>query len=420
MNRDTNGAQGPLAGCRVLELGSTVAAPFCGRLFADLGAEVVNVERPEGDSLRSLGRHYEGKSLWWASIHRNKETIAINLKSDSGRDVVRRLIPHFDIVIENFKPGTLEKWGLGYEDIAKDHPGLILVRISGFGQSGPYSGRAGYGIIGESLSGIRSITGEPDRPPSRVATPMTDYVAGMYGAFGAAAALHERTRTGRGQVVDVALYEAAFSMMESFIPAFDKLGLVPNRVGSRLHGHVPNSLFPVKEEEWIHIAAGNTSTFRRLAAAMGQPELADDPRFAESPERLENEEELVAVISRWTETWTLGDLYEYLVEKDIPAGPIYTVADVFTDPQFAARDMIVDVPDEEIGSLKLSGIAPKFSRTPGALRWTGQSIGHDTRTVLARDLGLSDAELDALEAERAIASAPAGHASTSPPADGSA
>jgi crotonobetainyl-CoA:carnitine CoA-transferase CaiB-like acyl-CoA transferase len=332
MNRDTNGAQGPLAGCRVLELGSTVAAPYCGRLFADLGAEVVNVERPEGDSLRSLGRHYEGKSLWWASIHRNKETIAINLKSDSGRDVVRRLIPHFDIVIENFKPGTLEKWGLGYEDIARDHPGLILVRISGFGQTGPYSARAGYGIIGESLSGIRSITGEPDRPPSRVATPMTDYVAGMYGAFGAAAALHERTRTGRGQIVDVALYEAAFSMMESFIPAFDKLGLVPNRVGSRLHGHVPNSLFPVKEEEWIHIAAGNTSTFRRLAAAMGQPELADDPRFAESPERLENEEELVAVISRWTETWALGDLYEYLVEKDIPAGPIYTVADVFTDP----------------------------------------------------------------------------------------
>jgi len=408
MDGETNNeALGPLAGCRVLELGSTVAAPFCGRLFADLGAEVVNVERPDGDSLRSLGRHYEGKSLWWASIHRNKKAIAINLKSDSGRDIVRRLVPHFDIVIENFKPGTLEKWGLGYNELSKDHPGLILVRISGFGQTGPYSERAGYGIIGESLSGIRSITGEPDRPPSRVAAPLTDYVAGIYGAFGAAAALHERNRTGRGQVVDVALYEAAFSMMESFVPAFDKLGIVPHRVGSRLHGHVPNSLFPVKNDEWIHIAAGNTSTFQRLAAAMDQPELAGDPRFAESPERLANEEELVRVIGEWTQQWTLGELYEYLVEKDIPAAPIYSVADVFTDPQFAARDMIVDVPDEEVGSLKLSGIAPKFSRTPGTLRWTGQSIGHDTRAVLAGNLGLSDAELDTLEAEGAIASAPA-------------
>ena len=407
MNGDTTDAQGPLAGCRVLELGSTVAAPFCGRLFADLGAEVVNVERPAGDSLRSLGRHYEGKSLWWASIHRNKKAIAINLKSDAGRDIVRRLVPHFDIVIENFKPGTLEKWGLGYEEMAQDHTGVILVRISGFGQTGPYSERAGYGIIGESVSGIRSITGEPDRPPSRVATPLTDYVAGIYGAFGAAAALHDRNRTGRGQVVDVALYEAAFSMMESFVPAFDKLGIVPHRVGSRLHGHVPNSLFPVKNGEWIHIAAGNTSTFQRLAAVMDQPGLAEDPRFAESPQRLENEDELVRVISDWTESWTLGELYEYLVEKDIPAAPIYTVADVFTDPQFAARDMIVDVPDEEAGSLKLSGIAPKFSRTPGTLRWTGQSIGHDTRAVLARNLNLSDAELDALEADGAIASAPA-------------
>lgn len=399
-------ASGPLQGVRVLELGSTVAGPFCGRLFADFGAEVVKVETPSGDPLRTIGRHFEGKSLWWASMHRNKEVIALNLKSEEGRDIVRRLMPRYDVVVENFKPGALEKWGLGYDDIAKDHPELILVRISGYGQSGPYSERAGFGIIGESLSGIRSITGDPDRPPARVATPLTDYVAGMYGAFGALAAMKRRDATGRGQIVDVALYESAFSMMESFIPAYEKLGVVPERIGSRLHGHVPNSLFPAKDGEWIHIAAGNTSTFRRLCAAMGQPDLAQDPRFVEGNDRLANEDALVDIIADWSKDWALDAIYEHLVANDVPAAPIYTVADVFRDPQFKARDMILDVPDEELGSVKLSGVAPKFSESPGAVRWAGRALGHDTRTVLARELGFSAGELDALDAAGAIATRP--------------
>ena len=397
---------GPLQGVRVLELGSTVAGPFCGRLFADFGAEVVKVETPSGDPLRTIGRHFEGKSLWWASMHRNKEVIAINLKSAEGRDIVRRLMPRYDLVIENFKPGSLEKWGLGYEDIARDHPAHILVRISGFGQTGPYSARAGFGIIGESVSGIRSITGDPDRPPARVATPLTDYVAGMYGAFGALAALRRRDATGRGQVVDVALYESAFSMMESFVPAYEKLGVVPERIGSRLHGHVPNSLFPAKDGEWIHIAAGNTSTFRRLCQAMQRPALAEDPRFVEGHDRLANEDALVDIIAAWSRDWGLEELYEHLVAQDVPAAPIYTVADVFRDPQFAARDMILDVPDEEIGSVKLSGVAPKFSESPGVVRWAGRAIGRDTRTVLARELGFGAAELDALDTKGAIATRP--------------
>ena len=403
---DADVASGPLQGVRVLELGSTVAGPFCGRLFADFGAEVVKVETPSGDPLRTIGRHFEGKSLWWASMHRNKETIAINLKSDEGRDIVRRLMPRYDVVVENFKPGALEKWGLGYDVVAKEHPGLILVRISGFGQTGPYSERAGYGVIGESMSGIRSITGDPDKPPARVATPLTDYVAGMHGAFGALAAMRRRDTTGKGQVVDVALYESAFSMMESFVPAFEKLGVVPGRVGSRLHGHVPNSLFPAKDGEWIHIAAGNTSTFRRLAAAMGQPELADDPKFVEGDKRLVNEEELVQIISDWSKGWALDEIYEYLVENDVPAAPIYTVADVFRDPQFAARDMLLDVPHDDIGTVKLGGVAPKFSDSPGVIRWAGRAIGHDTRAVLARELGLSEAELDTLDQDGAIATRP--------------
>jgi len=301
---------GPLRGCRVLELGSTVAGPFSGRLFADFGAQVVKVESPDGDPLRMIGHHFEGKSLWWASMHRNKEVIAINLKSEDGRDIVRRLMPKFDVVIENFKPGSLEKWGLGYDAIAADHPALILVRISGYGQSGPYSKRAGFGVIGESLSGLRSITGDADRPPARVGTPLTDYVAGMYGALGALAAMRERDETGRGQVVDVALYESAFSMMESFIPAYEKLGFVPHRSGGDLPGHVPNSLFPVKDGEWIHIAAGNTSTFRRLAAAMDRPELAEDPRFVDGADRTANTAALLEIIAEWSGNWALDELYE--------------------------------------------------------------------------------------------------------------
>lgn len=396
---------GPLHGCRVLELGSTVAGPFCGRLFADFGADVIKVEAPEGDPLRGIGRHYKGKSLWWASTHRNKRVIVINMKSQEGRDIVRRLMMESDVVVENFRPGQLEKWGLGYEEIHKADPRLIMVRISGFGQTGPYSDRPGFGIIGEALSGLRSITGDPDRPPARVATPLTDYLSGVYAAFGAMVALHHRERTGQGQCVDTALYESAFSLMESFVPAYEKLGEVPMRTGSRLPGHVPNNLFPTGDGSYIHIAAGNDSTFRRLAATMGREDLAADPRFTTGDRRTENHAALDALITAWTAEHALHELNEMLIANAVPAAPIYTVADTFADPQYKARNMLVDIPDDELGSITVAGIVPKLSETPGALRWAGRQRGADTRAVLAERLGLSESELDRLEAADAIASA---------------
>jgi len=399
---------GPLVGCRVLELGSTVAAPFCGRFFADFGAEVIKVETPDGDALRGIGRHYKGKSLWWASLQRNKRVITVNMKTPEGRDLIRRLMGEVDVVIENYRPKAMEGWGLGWEEMSKLYPRLIMVRISGFGQSGPYSDRPGFGIVGEALSGLRSMTGDPDRPPARVALPLTDYATGLYGVCGALMALYERDRTGKGQCVDAALYESAFSLMEAFVPVYDKLGEVALRTGSSLPGHVPNNLFPTGDDQHIHIAAGNDSTFRALAKAMGRPELADDPRFARGADRTANQAALEKIIEDWTRTRGKAELYRLLVDGGVPAAPIYTVADTFADPHYAAREMIAEVPDDEIGSVKLVNVVPKLLRNPGAIRWSGRAAGHDTRSVLADYLGLEPSEIDALEASGAIASVKGG------------
>ncbi|MBT6278146.1 MAG: CoA transferase, partial [Chromatiales bacterium] len=264
---------GPLAGVRVIELGSTVAGPFCARLFADFGADVIKVEQAEGDAVRSMGDHLDGLSLYAASILRGKRLVSINLRSDEGRGLVRRLCEGADIVVENFKPGTLERWGLGFEDLKTANPGLIMVRISGFGQDGPHSDRGGYGVVCEAVSGLREITGEPDRPPPRVTTPLTDYIAGLYAAFGAMMALHERGETGLGQVVDSALYEGSFSFMEPHVPAFAQLGKIAQRAGSKLPGSTPNSLYETFDGKHIVITTASDSVFRRLATAMGAPEL---------------------------------------------------------------------------------------------------------------------------------------------------
>ena len=396
--------EGPLVGCRVLELGSTIAAPFCGRFFADFGAEVIKVETPSGDPLRSIGQQHEGKSLWWASMHRNKRVIAVNMKSEDGLDIVKRMMGMADIVIENYRPKTMERWGLDWETMSRVHPRLIMVRISGFGQTGPYSDRAGFGIVGEALSGLRSLTGDPDRPPARVALPLTDYVTGLYAVSGALMALHHRDRTGQGQVVDAALYESAFSFMESFVPAYDKLGAVPLRTGSALPGHVPNNLFPTGDDQHIHIAAGNDNTFRALAAAMDKPELADDPRFAKGVDRSANQAALEEIIEAWAREWTMDALYQHLLDGGVPAAPIYTIADAFKDPHYADREAIVDVPDDSMESVKLANVVPRLSQTPGTIRWSGHRLGADTRAVLRDYLAMDNATLDRLESEGAIVS----------------
>lgn len=395
--------RGPLSGCRVLELGSTVAGPFCGRLMADFGAEVIKVEPLEGDAVRSMGKRHEGVSLYAASIFRNKDLIAVDLRTEQGRDIVRKLAADSDFLIENFRPGTMEKWGLGHDDLTKENPGLIMVRISGYGQDGPYAKRPGYGVTCEAVSGLRGITGDPDRPPPRVAVSLTDYITGLYGAFGAVMALHERHLTGRGQVVDAALYESAFSFMEPHVPAFAKLGIVAKRAGSKLPNNTPNNLYPTGDDRNIHIAAGADSIFARLAKAMAQPELTTDPRFSNAVQRSKNEDLIDEIVAKWTASQALEDIEAALEAADVPFARIYDMADIFEDPHYGARGMLRELDDPEIGSITLPGIVPRLSATPGSIRWTGHRVGQDTQTVLETKAGLTRDEIDRLQSAGIVA-----------------
>jgi hypothetical protein len=375
-------ATGPLTGFRVLELGSTVAGPFCGRLLADFGAEVIKVEPPEGDPVRTMGKHVNGKSLYAATILRNKQLISLDLRQQAARDVVRRLASRCDVVVENFRPGTLEKWGIGYEQLRQDNPGLVMVRISGFGQTGPYRERPGYGFLGDAVGGMLHINGYPDRPPVRAAVPVTDMVTALYGALGATMALLSRGRTGQGQVVDAALYESAFSLMESHVPAFEKLGHVAMRAGTHLPGSTPNSLYPTADGGFIAMAASSDAVFRRLAQVMGQAELATDPRFATGLARVENEEVLDGIIAEWTGGFELGELAQLLQTQDVPGARVFTMADIFRDPHFAARGTIIHAPDKDLGTVAMPAPAPRLSATPGLVRHAGGVVGEDTVQVL--------------------------------------
>lgn len=397
----------PLAGYRVLEMGSTVAGPFCGRLLADFGAEVIKIETPEGDPVRTMGKRFHGKSLYAASIFRNKSLISIDLRTEEGQRLVADLAAKCDVVVENFRPGGLEKWGLGYADLSARNPGLVMARISGFGQDGPYSQRAGYGVIGEAVSGLRHLTGDPDRPPARVAVSMTDYITGLYAAFGVALALLARTRTGRGQVIDAALYECAFSFMEPWIPAFEKLGHVANRCGSRLPESTPNNLYASGDGEFIHITAMGDAVYRRLVEVMAQPELASDARFATATARSTHHEALDDLIARWTGRHPLAELERQLAAAGVPATRIFTIADIFGDPHYRARGSIAAAPDDELGTVAMANVVPRLSATPGAVRHAGHRIGQDTRQVLRDLLGLPDAQIEALAQRGVIAGAPA-------------
>jgi crotonobetainyl-CoA:carnitine CoA-transferase CaiB-like acyl-CoA transferase len=389
---------GPLSGYRVLALGSTVAGPFCARLLADFGAEVIKIEAAEGDPIRQLGETVDGSSLYGASILRNQRIASFDFRKPEARELLKGLIPKFDIVVENFRPGTLEKWGMGYEDLRRIKPDLVMTRISGYGQTGPYRDRPGYGVIGEAMSGLRHMIGDPDRPPSRVGIPLTDYITGVYAAFGTVMAVLVREKTGAGQFVDATLIESAFSFMEAYVPAYEKTGKIGMRSGARLADSAPNTLFPTRDGGHIHIAALADSVFRRLAAAMGRPELGTDPRFAEQKARSSNESLIEGIIAEWTSAHDLGEIEAILRTGDVPASRIYNMADIFKDPHYKAREMLVPTPDERLGSVTLAGVVPKLSATPGALRWSGHRIGQDTRAFLKDTAGLSDAEIDRLAA----------------------
>lgn len=388
---------GPLAGYRVLELGSTVAGPFCGRLLGDFGAEVIKVEPPEGDPVRAMGMHLDGKSLYSASIFRNKRLIALDLRTKEAQGIVKALAAKVDVLIENFRPGTLEKWGLGPDTLHETNPKLVVVRISGFGQSGPYRDRPGYGFLGDAVGGMLHINGYPDLAPVRAAVPVTDMTTGIYGAFGAVMALLARNQTGRGQVIDAALYESAFSLMESHVAPFDMLGKVAMRAGSRLPGSTPNNLFPTADGHYIAMAAASDSVFKRLATVMRQPELAEDVRFATGLARVKHQDELDSVISQWTRGFELVELEPLLQRSDVPASRIFTMADIFQDEHYAARSAIARVDGGEIEQpVAMPAPVPRLSDTPGQIRFAGGPVGSNTADVLRDILGMTTQEVATL------------------------
>ena len=391
----------PLTGYRVLELGSTVSGPFCGRLLADFGAEVIKVESPDGDPVRAMGEHVDGKSLYAASILRNKRLVALDLRQAEGQRLVRELAAKCDVLIENFRPGTLEKWGLGYEALSAANPGLVMARISGFGQTGPYRDRPGYGFLGDAVGGMLHINGYPDRAPVRAAVPVTDMTTGIYGAFGVVFALLSRGQSGKGQCIDMALYESAFSLMESHVAPYQLLGKIAMRAGSRLPGSTPNNLYAV-DDGYIAMAAASDSVFRRLATVMGQPQLGEDPRFATGLARVRNQDALDEIISAWTRAFSLSDLEALLHANDVPASRIFTMADIFQDPHYSARGAIARVTDDDGIAITMPAPVPRLSDTPGVIRHAGRSIGADTAAVLRELAAIGPDEIAQLHAAGVI------------------
>jgi crotonobetainyl-CoA:carnitine CoA-transferase CaiB-like acyl-CoA transferase len=391
---------GALAGVRVIELGQLIAGPFCGQLLGDMGAEVIKVEPPGvGDAMRDWGR---GIAVWWSVIARNKKSITLDLRQQRGQALLKSLVGKSDILIENFRPGTLEKWGLGYDELSRVNPGLVMVRVSGFGQTGPYAKRAGYGSVGEAMGGIRYIAGDPDRPPVRVGLSIGDSLAATFACLGALAALHHRHTSGVGQVVDSAIYEAVLAMMESTVPEFSEAGLVRERSGAILPKTAPSNVYPTLDGELIVMGANQDSVFRRLCEAMGRPALADDPLYADHVARGEHQRELDELIAEWTGTLDAKPLLELLEEYGVPAGRIYRAPDMLADPHFAARNAIVDVPHPVFTNLKMQNVAPRLSATPGEIRWPGPELGAHNDEVYRGLLGLSDEQMKGLAADGVI------------------
>ena len=385
---------GPLKGIRVVEMGQLIAGPFCGQLLGDMGAEIIKIEPPgKGDPMRDWGRG--DYPLWWEVVSRNKKSVSANLRVAEGQALARKLIATADILIENFRPGTLEKWGMSPAELHAENPGLIIVRVSGYGQTGPYSDRAGFGGIGEAMGGWRNIVGDSDRAPSRMGVSIGDSLAATYGCIGALAALHHRDRTGEGQVVDSALYEAVLQVMESLVPDYSEFGYVRERSGSVLPGIAPSNVYTCKDGDFL-IGANQDTVFGRLCTAMGQPELASDPRYIDHISRGKHQAELDDRINAWTANLTVEAVEARMIEHGIPAGRVYKPADMIADPHFQARDALVDVPHPRWENLKMQGVFPKLSKTPGAVRSIApQTVGQDNDVCLA-EIGYGPAEIEAL------------------------
>lgn len=394
----------PLGDIRVVELGQLLAGPFCGQLLGDFGAEVIKVEDPgKGDPMRQWGREKpHGKSLWWPVVARNKKSVTCDLRTGAGQDLVRRLVERADVLLENFRPGTLERWGMSPERLHEINPRLVITRVTGFGQTGPYAPRAGYGSIGEAMGGIRYVTGDPGLPPSRAGVSLGDSLAATYACIGTLVALHERENSGQGQVVDSAIYESVLAMMESLVPEWQQAGYQRERTGPVLPNVAPSNVYPTEDGDSILIAANQDSVFSRLAAAMGRPELATDERYATHGARGANMGELDDLIGRWTARLPAQELLDLLHAGGVPAGRIYRAADMFDDPHFAAREAIVRVQHPDFGELAMQNVAPKLSASPGAVRTAGPALGAHNQEIYHELLGLTPEELDRLTADGII------------------
>ena len=394
-----------LAGLRVIDAGTMVGGPFAGTLAADYGADVIKIEKPGvGDPIREWSPIKDGVSLWWKVTGRNKRLITLDLSCERGRELFLGLVETADAVIENFRPGTFARWGLSYEELSRVNPRLIVVHVSGYGQTGPYAHRPGYGTIAEAMSGIPSFTGFPDTPPTLSAFPLADTLAATFGLLGLLSAVYERdvVGSGRGQEVDVGLYEPVFRLAESQVIGYDQLGIVKKRRGNRIEEDSPRNAYATADGEWIAISASSDRTFARLAAAIGRPELAGDPRFTDNASRIAHDAELDRIVAGWMEERAAAEIMETLERHDVVAGRIFDVQDIFEDPHYAAREDIVTVPDLDFGAVRMPGVFPKFSRSRCAVRWSGGRIGQDNEEVYGVLLSLGREELDELHAQGVI------------------
>jgi len=387
--------KGPLTDLRVIELGQLIAGPFCGQLFADMGADVIKVEAPgRGDPMRVWGR--EGYPLWWKVCARNKRCITANLREEAGQDIVKQLVKEADFILENFRPGTMEKWGLGYEDLKKINPKIIMIRVSGYGQTGPYSKRPGYASVGEAMGGVRYLMGDPDRKPSRAGISLGDSLAGTYATVGALAALHHREKTGEGQVIDTSIYESILTIMESLVSEHTVEGFTRERSGSILPAIAPSNIYD-GSDGMVIIAANQDTIFARLSDAIGQPDLKTNPRYATHTARGANQTELDDIIQDWTKDKSIAEIESVMIENAVPVGKVYRAKEMLDDPHYIARDALIDVQSDKFGTVKMQNVFPKMSKTQGEVRWGGpEKLGAHTEEVLTEILDLTPEQIEKL------------------------
>jgi formyl-CoA transferase len=401
MQTQASSARGPLAGLKVLELGQLIAGPFAAKTLADFGAEVIKIEPPgSGDPLRQWRLLHKGTSVWWQVQSRNKKSVALDLRQPQARDIVRRLIDESDVLIENFKPGVMETWGFDYDSLSRSNAGLIMLRISGYGQSGPYKDRPGFGVVAEAMGGLRHLSAEPGRVPVRVGVSIGDTLASLHGVIGVLMALQHRHASGRGQVIDVALYEAVFNCMESLLPEYSAFGTVREPAGSALPGIAPSNAYACADG-WVLVAGNGDSIFKRLMDAIGRPDLGADPALAGNAGRVARVTEIDAAIGAWTGPRTVSEVLAALNDAQVPAGRIYTARDIAEDPHYRARGMIERITTTDGLALDVPGIVPKLSATPGAITRRAPTLGEDTDAVL-REIGVTPEQLAALR-ERGLA-----------------